>query len=187
METKEIKEKIQLAITLVEDVPEPFKTKAFEVVLSNLLEGFLPKKTRPLFPKEAKESRETAQSIEDKIERLAKIVDIEVSQLKDIFQFEEKEPIFIGRVEGTEAEKQVQACRLIILVSKEVYEQEWVDGSFLWKVLKDLGIGSLDNLSRNLKSREDEFRMMGQKTGKKYKLTEPGRRNALQSLRQLVA
>lgn len=184
METKEIKDKIQLAITLVEDVPEPFKTKAFEVILSNLLEGSLPKKTPPSFPKEAKESSEIVQSLEDKIERLAKIADIEVSRLKDIFQFEEKEPMFIGRVEGTEAERQAQISRLMILVCKEVYGKEWVEGSFLWKVLGDYGVGSLQHLARNLERRENEFRMMGQGRGRKYKLTEQGRQNAVASLRQ---
>jgi hypothetical protein len=38
MQVKEIKNKIQLAIQAVADVEEPFKTKAFEVVLSRLLE-----------------------------------------------------------------------------------------------------------------------------------------------------
>jgi hypothetical protein len=110
---------------------------------------------------------EITHDIEGKVQKLAEIVGIEVRQLKDIFQFEENQPIFIGRVNGNEAEKQVQICRLIILVSKEVYEKEWVEGSFLWKILQDYGIGSLDNLAANLKARENEFRMIGQKKRQK--------------------
>jgi len=185
METEEIKEKIQLAMSLVEGVPEPFKTKAFEVILSNLLEGVLPKKASHILHEETKVT-EATRNIEPKIQKLAELVGTEVRQLKDIFQFEENRPIFIGRVNGTEAEKQVQICRLVIFVLKEVYGQEWVEGSFLWKILQDYGIGSLENLATNLKARENEFRMMGQKRGRKYKLTEPGRQNALQSLRQLA-
>lgn len=185
METEEIKEKIKLAMSLVEDVPEPFKTKAFEVILSNLLGGVFPKKGSDILPEETKVA-EVTRNIELKIQKLAELVGIEVSQLEDIFQFEEKGPTFIGRVNGTEAEKQVQVCRLAILVLKEVYGQEWVEGSILWKILQDCGIGSLDNLAKNLKAQGNEFRMMGQKRGKKYKLTEPGRQNALQSLKQLA-
>lgn len=53
-------------------------------------------------------------------------------------------------------------------------------------MLKDHGVGSLDNLARNLARRETEFRAMGQKKVKKYKLTEPGRQNAIELLRQFV-
>jgi hypothetical protein len=185
METEEIKKKIQLAISLVQDVPEPFKAKAFEVILSNLLEGVLPKKASRILHEETKVT-EVTQNVELKTQKLAELVGIEISQLKDIFQFEEKGPTFIGRVNGTEAEKQVQVCRLAIFILKEVYGQEWIEGSFLWKILQDCRIGSLDNLAANLRARENEFRMMGQKKGKKYKLTELGRQNAIQSLRQLA-
>ena len=185
MEVEEIKKKIQLAMNSVKDVPEPFKTKAFEVILSNLLIEFSPKKPLPSTHTE-KRPIEGEVSVEEKMAKLAKIANLEVNQLKDIFHFGEKEPVFIGRVDGTEAEKQAQICRFLLLASHEVYGIEWVESSFLWKTLQDYGIGSLGNLATNIAKRENEFRAMGRGKGRKYKLTEQGRQNAIESLKQLV-
>lgn len=185
MGIEEIKKKIRLAINVVEDVPEPFRTKAFEVVLSSMLAGLSPKISSPPIRAET-QSKKRISSIESKIEELAKVADIEVNQLRDIFHFGEKEPTFIGNVSGGEAEKQVQISRLLLLVMHDVYRHEWIKSSFLWKALEDCGVGSLAHLSRNLKRRRTEFRAIGQKKGKKYKLTGPGRQNAIESLRQLI-
>lgn len=186
MNMKEIKGKIQLAIDIAKDVPEPFKTKAFEVVLSSLLTGLLPKESSSSTYAESYSAKGKI-SIETKIGKLARIASIEENQLKDIFHFGEKEPTFIGRVAGTEAERQVQMCRFILLAMHEIYECEWVKGSFLWKSLQDYGVGSLKNLSKNLERREAEFRAVGKRRGKKYKLTQQGRQNTIELLRQLVA
>lgn len=118
MKIEEIKKTVHLAIDSVKDVPEPFKTKAFEIILSNLLAEFSPKKPLPLVNEE-KQPVGGVTTIEDKIEKLAKIANIEVNQSKDIFQFGEKEPIFIGRVEGTEAESRFESVRWYFLFQKK--------------------------------------------------------------------
>jgi len=185
METEQIKNKIQTAVDVVKDVPEPFRMKAFEVVLTSLMKSSgseiqygTRSETQP---------PEGVQTVESKLEKLAKTAGIQVQQLKDIFQFAEKEPVFIGKVAGTEANRQVQISRLLLLAMQEAYGTEWVEGSFLSKALQDYGVGSLPNLARNLGEETADFRAMGQKKGRKYKLTEQGRKTAIESVKQLTA
>lgn len=48
LEIKEIKKQIAVAMQAVEDLEEPFKTAAFGIVLSKLLEGFFAKEKIPI-------------------------------------------------------------------------------------------------------------------------------------------
>jgi hypothetical protein len=182
MELEEIIKKIQFAMDAVSNIPEPFKVKAFEIVLSKSLDE-VPKEDTSASNVEL---REKPTNVGDKMEKLTKVATITLEQLKDIFDFKAEEPIFIGRVEGNEAEKQVQISELMLLVMQEVYEHEWVASSFLWKTLQECGVGSLDNLAAHLSERPDLFRAMGQKRGRKYRLTGPGRTAALELLRRLA-
>ena len=188
MEVKEIKGKIKVAIDAVDDVPEAFKIKAFEVVLSKLLNE------RKFEANESEgekggsnELTAVSQSMDDKIKKMAEAAGVTVNQLNDIFQFGETTLKFIGRIEGKDAGKQVQISRLIIFAYKEVYGQEWVEGSIIREVLKDCGVGSLNHFSENLMHFENEFRTIGLKSAMKYKLTEPGKQTAITLLKQLVA
>lgn len=185
MDIEELKKKIQFAIDSVNNFPEPYRLKAFEVILAKSLEEFSEKE--PLHPTHEKPSTETRpSSIEEKTGKFAKNANITLEQLKDVLDFKENGPIFIGRFEGNEAEKQVQISELVLLVMHEVYEHEWVTSSFLWQVLQECGVSSLDNLAANLSQRTDLFRAMGQKRGRKYRLTGPGKTAALELLSRLA-
>ena len=185
MQVEEIKEKIRLAIQAVADVEEPFKTKAFEVVLSTLLKK--PEAEGPPSPppSSARTTTKVPRTVDQKIAKFAKEANFEVSKLKDLFEFEEDKPIFIGRVEGNEAEKQVQISKCLLLAYRSVYGKNWVETSFLSKALDDYGVGSLGNLATNLRKHEEEFRAKGHHRWKQYKLTQQGRKNALDLIRQL--
>ena len=183
-QVEEIKEKIQLAIQAVADVEEPFKTKAFEVILSTLLKK--PEaEERAAQPPPTKVITKGAKTLDRKIATFANEANVGVSKLKDIFEFEEDKPIFIGRVEGSEAEKQVQISRCLLAAYKTVYGKAWVKASLLSEALDDYGIGSLANLAANLGKCEEEFRAKGQRRGRQYKLTQQGIQNALDAIRQL--
>jgi hypothetical protein len=186
MEIEEIKKKIQFAIDSVNNFPEPYRLKAFEVILAKSLEELSEKE--PLHPIHERSSIETSPlNIGEKIEKLAKDANITIEQLKDVFDFKENVPIFISKAEGKEAsEKQVQISELVLLVMHEVYEQEWLASSFLWQVLQECGVGSLDNFAANLSQRTDLFRAMGKKRGRKYRLTGPGKTAALELLKRLA-
>lgn len=184
MQVEEIKEKIQLAIQAVADVEEPFKTKAFEVILSTLLKKPETEGRAPPPPSTRVITKE-AKTLDQKIAKFANEADVEVSKLRDIFEFEEDKPIFIGRVEGSEAEKQVQISECLLVAYKSVYGKAWVKASLLSEALDDYGVGSLANLAANLGKCEEEFRAKGQRRGRQYKLTQQGIKNALDLIRQL--
>lgn len=185
MQIQDTKRKIQLAIEIVKDVPEPFRMKAFEVVLKKILMESIKEELSSSSQKQASLTKDIT-TIERKIERLAKTANVNPADLADIFHFGEKEPTFIGKFSGNEAEKQFLICRLILLAMDMIYGQNWVKGSFLGKILKDCGVGSRQHLAENLGKYRAEFRTMGQKKGKKYKLTQVGKRNAIESLRQYI-
>lgn len=184
MQVEEIKERIQLAIQAVADVEEPFKTKAFEVILSALLKQPETER-RPATPLSAKVIAKGAKTLDEKIANFANEANVEVRKLKDIFEFDEDKPMFIGKVEGSEAEKKVQISKCLLVAYKIVYRKDWVDASFLSKALDDYGVRSLANLAANLGKCEEEFRAKGKGRGRQYKLTQQGRKNALDLIRQL--
>lgn len=181
MQVKEIKNKIQLAIQAVVDVEEPFKTKAFEVVLSRLLEEPEAKGR----PSPVQTTLKEAKTLNEKIARFAKKVNLDVDKLKDVFEFKEDKPLFIAKVEGTNAEKQVKFSQCLLVVFDEIYERDWLETSILRQMLDDYGI-SLANLARNLTNRKEIFRKMGQTQATKYKLTGQGKKKALELIRELA-
>jgi hypothetical protein len=183
-QVEEIKKKIQLAIQAVADVEEPFKTKAFEVILSTLLKKSEAEE-RVTPPSSTKVITKGAKTLDQKIAAFANEANVEASKLKDIFEFEEDKPIFIGNVEGSEAEKQVQISKCLIVAYKNVYGKAWVKVALLSEALDDYGVGSLANLAANLGKCEEEFRAKGQRRGRQYKLTQQGIKNALDLIRQL--
>lgn len=181
MQVKEIKNKIQLATQAVADVEEPFKTKAFEVVLSRLLEEPEAKER----PSLAQTTLKEAKSLDEKIVRFAKKASLDVDKLTDVFEFKEDKPVFIARVEGTDAEKQVKISQCLLIMFSEMYEKDWLETLSLRKMLDDYGI-PLANLARNLKRQKGIFRKMGQKQATKYKLTGQGKKKALELIRELA-
>jgi len=185
MQVEEIKEKIELAIQAVADVEEPFKTKAFEVILSMLLKKPETERHAAPSPTSTKTITKKAKPFDQKIVAFANEANVEVGRLNDVFEFEEDKPIFIGRVEGSEAEKQVQISKCLLAAYKRVYGKAWVKTSLLSEALDDYGVGSLANLAANLGKCEEEFRAKGQFRGRQYKLTQQGMKNALDLIRQL--
>ncbi|TET26556.1 MAG: hypothetical protein E3J73_04325 [Candidatus Bathyarchaeum sp.] len=186
MQIEEIKEKINQAIKAVADVEEPFRTKAFEIVLSTLLEGSVIKTSIKSRSSTETSTRRT-NTLNQQIAEFAKKAGIESGKLRDFYDFEEDEPVFIGKVEGREAEKQIQISKCLLIAYESVYGISWVKTSILSKALDNYGVGSLNNLAKNLGKCRDDFRSKGQFRGTQYKLTQLGRESALNLLRQLSA
>lgn len=184
MEVNQVKQKIGLAMEAVQDVPEPFKLKAFEVVLSNSLAS----SANTLLSSETKSTNNHGLvSIESKVEKIAGIIKLEKELIKDAIDFGEDEPSFIATVDGSETERQVQISRSILFVMDHAYGREWVKSSFLLRKLQDCGVGSLQHLNENLEARKTDFRSRGKKKGTEYKLTQPGQQNAIAFIRELAA
>jgi hypothetical protein len=160
---------IQRAIKIAEKVPEQYRLKAFEVVLSNLL-------VYPIFEKKEGQERERAdvRGFEEKVAEFAAKCNLSIAQLRSVFEFQDDKPVFIIHgLGGTHAERQVQVSRYLLAAYSEVYGKEWVK---LVQVLEDHGIGSLGNLAKNLKKYPTIFNVKGQGKGTEYKLVEAAKR-----------
>lgn len=186
MQVEEIKEKIQLAKQLVKDLEDPYKTEAFGVILSKLLESELLPTTKKL-TKTEKPKEKKMETIEERIRAFAEKANISTERLEDVFDFEEDKPTFLANIEGTDAGKQVRISQCVISVYDEMYLKPWTPSSILYQILKDKGVGSLQHLSENLSRRRGTFRKKGKGKATRWKLTNDGKRETLDLIRELAS
>jgi hypothetical protein len=172
---EKIKAMIRRAINIVADIEEPYRAKAFEVVLSRLWTGS--------YEKEQGEKVEKPGTLEAKINNFGTKCNLSTDQLKSIYDFKEDKPVFIISLRGTHAERQVLISRYLLAAYDEVYGKEWVS---LYQVLSDHGISSLGNLSNNLKKHSEIFNLRGQGKAREYKLVDAAKRDTFQMIHDLV-
>jgi hypothetical protein len=178
---EKIKAIIQRSINIVKDVEEPYRLKAFEVVLSKLWSSLEEKeKHKGEIPQKREET-----SLEIKIENFAKKCNVSTEQLKNVYDFEEEKPTFIlaRTLQGSHSERQVLVSRCLLAAYDEVYGKKWVS---LRKVLDEHSIGSLQHLARNLERRLDIFRIRGKGKSTEYKLTDTAKSETLDMIRALA-
>ena len=181
MEIEDIKNQIQFAINAVKDFDEPYRTKAFEVILSKLIEGRPTEKK--IEPSEVKKKK--ISTLNGKIAEFAKAANITAEQLGNVFDFKEQDLTFIAPLTGSLADRQFQFCESILIGSELVYGNKWTKASILTKKMDDYGLHTR-NLARNLARRSGIFRRTGQKRGSKWKLTDVGIREALDLVRRIA-
>lgn len=172
---EKIKGMIQRAINIVADVEEPYRMKAFEVVLSRLWTGSYEKG-------QVGEIKQPG-TLEEKINNFATKCNLSVDQLKSIYDLREDKPVFVWSLQGKQAEKQVLISRYLLAAYDEIYVKEWVS---LYQVMKDHGISSLGNLSNNLKKQPAIFNLRGQGKAREYKLVDAAKRDTFQMIHDLV-
>jgi len=178
---EKIKGVIKRAINIVKDIEEPYRLKAFEVVLTKLWPSLA---EREEYKKEALQKKEGT-SLEIKIKNFARKCNVSVEQLKNVYDFEEEKPTFIlaRAIQGSHSERQCLASRYLLVAYDEVYGKKWVS---LSKVLDEHSIGSLQHLARNLERRSDIFRTKGKGKSTKYKLTDIAKRETFDMIRELA-
>jgi hypothetical protein len=173
---EKIKAMIRRAINIVADIEEPYRMKAFEVVLSRLWTGS--------YEKEQGEKVEKPGTLEAKINNFGTKCNLSIDQLKSIYDFKEDKPVFVWSLRGSYAEQHVLISRYLLAAYDEVYGKEWVN---LNQVLaRDHGISSLGNLSKNLKKHSEIFNLRGQGKAREYKLVDAAKRDTFQMIHDLV-
>lgn len=101
---------IQRAIKIAEKVPEQYRLKAFEVVLSKILSS-------PLFERKEEREKKGADGgdFERKVVEFATKCNLSIEQLRSVFEFQSDKPVFIIRgLGGTHAERQTQVSRYLL-------------------------------------------------------------------------
>jgi len=179
-----IKEQIQTAIEAVKDFDEPYKTKAFEVILSRNLDELSLGKDRGE-AKEGKEPKELSLALNKRIDALTKEANLTVEQLENVYDFGDQDLTVIAPLEGTVPDKQVSFTQCLLIGLERVYSKKSISAPELTKKIDDTGLNT-KNLSRSLKNRPDIFRKMGKKKETVYKLTDVGKTSAIALVRTLA-
>lgn len=185
MEIEKIKEKIKVAEKAVENVLDPsLKSKAFEVVLNNLL-----KVRGPEARSEINTNVIPNENHSFSIKKLCQESNLNEQQLKQIFEFENDKFTIITNIPGNKESRRQQNASLVILtVTNYLYGSKEIKTSELKEYLRDLGIRSLVNLSTHLKSFENYILKKGRGGGKNviYRITTPGLMKGIELIRQMA-
>lgn len=176
---EEIKKQIQTAIDAVKDFDEPYRSKAFEVILSKSIERIAIEKDV-----KAKEKGKPS-TLEGKIEKFAESSNLSVGQLENVFEFSENNLKFITPLSGSIAERQVSFTQCVLIALEKVFGKKSINALDLAKKLDDYGLSG-HHLARNLQRHPNIFRKIGKKRGTKYKLTDVGKSSALELVRALA-
>jgi hypothetical protein len=168
-EDERIKAEIQRAINITKDLDEPYRVKAFEIILSRrLVSSSTIENTQEQKEAQRGDTKPQELSLENKIEGFARKCGITSEQLKNVYHFDPDKPLFVVNLNDNDAIKQVEISRYLLVAYEEVYGQEWVS---LRPVLEEHRVGSLNNLARNI-DRSEVFRKKGQKKNMVYKLAD---------------
>lgn len=177
---EEIKKQIQTAIEAVKDFDEPYRTKAFEVILSKFME-------RIPVEKGVKRVRRKTQALplKEKIEEFAEATNLSVDQLENVFEFDEQGLRFIAPLTGSIPERQVSFVQCVLIGLEYVYGKKSISATEFAKIFDDYGL-SKKNIGRSLGRHRPLFRMFGRKKSTKYRLTDVGKTSAIELVHTLA-
>jgi len=178
--TDEIKRRIEAAIEVVKGYDEPYRTKAFEVILSKSIEGLFIEKGA-----KGETSYEKPDTLTGRIKKFAEDAHLSIDQLENVFEFGKEDLKLIAPLTGTIPDKQVSFTHCLLIGLGYVFQRKAIAATELAQKLDDYGLSS-DNLARSLTSRSDIFRKIGKKKETKYKLTDVGKTSAMELLRTLA-
>jgi hypothetical protein len=183
-EDARVRAEIQRAINITRDVEEPYRLKAFEIVLSKSLNGFIaPEKKVDQKNLGISQPLETT-TLNAKIEAFAAKCNLSIEQLKNVYNFAQDKPDLVVSLDGKQSEKQIIVSRLLLAAYEEVYSQEWLS---LSKALESHGVGSLKHLSETLENKPEIFLKKGEKKYRQYKLVLSAKVETFKMINQMAS
>lgn len=185
---KNIKNKVKIAREAVEGEEEPYKTAAFQVIFSKLLNDEVDVGANSISQHFIPPSDDTSKKVDSekkKIE-LARICGIDVKELDNVFYVKDNEIRLVSPLSGKETEKQIKASVCILLAYEILFGKTWLSSLVMSKSLDLSGVGNLRNLAKNLKRNSDLFRKSGTKRATEYKITGPGRTKAIEIIKKVA-
>ncbi len=178
----DLKEIFKGALELIVDIPDPFKTKAFEIAVNQILSS------------KSQEDRRERLSSPDRLpikvdggffERMKEQLAIEVKALKTVYKLDKDGKIkVISPLSGNDAEKQRQLALIYLLAKILGFEKEWTSALEFAGEAKLHGIND-GHISDNL-DKDGTILKSGKKRGKEYGLTPGGIEKAKELLKKLV-
>ncbi len=190
MDLRDIKEKIKIAKKAVEGEEEPYKTEAFKIIFSKLLES----NNTPTETERKKSStitktqtiKKVSGDLDDKKQELAKQCGIDVIELDDVLYFKDNLIKIVAPLSGAEPENQVTVVKCILTAYAVIFEQTWVKSLVLSKCVRLSKVGQLKHLAENLNKDKQSFRVQGIRRSTEYKITESGKNSAYEIIRKLA-
>jgi len=125
-------------------------------------------------------------TLDEKVDSLANKMDLEVEDLKSIFDFEKDQPYLIKDLPGSKnIEKQHKFVTMYLTVLKYCYNQEKIKSSKLKEIAEDKEFMDT-HFGNNIKNYTPYIRTMGKRRGTKYKITHPGTKKGMDFIKKLV-
>ena len=192
MNAEKIKQIIKIAREAVNDEQEPYKTEAFKISFSKLLEQELSRSTinntnqMEILSIDQNLLTETT-DFDTRITLFAQKCRLTLQELKDVFYIDEKLIYLISPLNGSEAEKQTLASQCILTAYTLLFGKEWLESSLLKNCVDLSGIGEMDHFARNIRKKQI-FRVRGKGKGKllEYKISGLGRSQTYELIYDLV-
>jgi len=196
MEDNEIQEKIALAEKSVSHMKdEKLRTKAFEVILNNLLSHILSKSEKPNAPNitpQIAKKQPVSELMKSKFEpdKLASALNIDINKLKNIIDLYDSDFHIISDIPGgkSESTKQQNSALIILTIQYYCFNNREILSGDLRKQMSDLGIISLINMSSNLSLMKSFIVKTGLRGSHdtKYRITDPGIRKGLELIKEML-
>lgn len=185
-----IKEIIEKAEKSVEDVQDPnLKKTAFEVILNKLLQDSSPTRNIASPPTPGSENKDLTSSIN--VNNLLSATELSLDEISSVVDIDEEGNFhIITDIPGnTVSSQQRNATLLVLTLHHFLFANREIRSRELNDELRDLGIGSLQNLAANLKGIQNLILAKSKKkgAGASYRITNPGINYGIDLIRDLVS
>jgi len=183
VDAKEIQSKITEIREIVKDFEEPYKTESFKILFTKELSNSKIVKNLPDDPPNHIEPSE----LDDvtPLERLAKSCDMQIEQIMDVFDYENKQFVLLKKISGNStAEKQVNASLCILTAWAKGMNTPWLKVTDLGKAIKEIPLPT-KHLGENI-TKTEYFVPKGNAKGAKYHITTSGWKAGITLIRELA-
>ena len=165
-------EKIKLAKEAVDGENEPYKTEAFKIILSKLLESKTVQQTIDLSSNSEKITKATPiYKIEEKTAELADKCDLTIDELDKVIFIKDNTIEITSPISGSDARKHFIVTLCLLASYDTIHGQEWISSQTILDCLRSMGVRDITNLSSNLGKYPDLIITRGTRGHKEYRLT----------------
>jgi len=187
LDKNKLKEILKEASELVKDIPEPVRSKAFEIAVAQLLGTSTEVKPVSDSDESVNMGDVEKQAISEPgfFEKMSEELEIDSQLLKTVYKLGKKDDLkVVARLTDNNAENQRRLAFLFLLAKKVGLDEEWVSAFDFAKQAKSHGIDD-GHISENL-SKERTILQSGRKRGKEYGLSPAGEARATEILREII-
>ncbi|AFS80376.1 hypothetical protein NKOR_02390 [Candidatus Nitrosopumilus koreensis AR1] len=181
VDVKKIRELIDYAKKSVENEDdELIKNESYKIILKLLLDRYLSSESIP------QGAPKIGSNLTKKQNELANLCSITISELYDVFKFQDSSVNLVAAIQGSDSFKHLVGTQCYLAALEVVYEKDWVSSNDVTECMRSMGVKDLSNLATNLKKHSDIFRISGTRGHNKYKLTSGmGRKSAFDFIHKL--